>query len=121
VIYSRWRPEGGGYDYFEDASLPNLNDDLPNPDKVRMAGEIGVPSVECGRSIPESASWAGEGEVARGVIAPIDPSRIMVRSRIGGLGGAQPSSKIVDFGLAFGVTLLAIVVAVEWKWHPKTR
>jgi len=71
VIYSRWRPDTGGYDYFETGERYALADDLPTPG-ILGAGPIGVSSLKCGRPIPSGARPAGSGRFAKGVIAPLD-------------------------------------------------
>lgn len=69
LLYSRWRPETGGYDYFESDETPEpLGNDLPMPKLVPVGG-IGVPSVEAGRTLPDSAVYVGSGGAAQGVIA----------------------------------------------------
>jgi hypothetical protein len=80
MIYSRWRPDVGGYDYFEDARTLNLNDDLDTPSLPRGT-PLGVPSIECGRPIPADAVHAGEGDVVIGVVSPVDPAKLVRRTR----------------------------------------
>ena len=80
LIYSRWRPDDGGYDYFITSDSPNINDDLPAP-VLPQATKIGVPSIEAGRLIPAGARSSGHGDLAVGVVAPVDPSRIVRRVR----------------------------------------
>lgn len=71
MIYSKWRPDRGGYDYFQAAERRGLGDDLPTP-RLRPVGPIGVPSTSAGRPIPSGARRTGSGAIARGVIAPLD-------------------------------------------------
>jgi hypothetical protein len=66
VIYSRWDPSGGYYDYFEGDERPGINDDLPEPNLPRGT-EIGVPSTDCGRPVPDGAAYLGSGEWAVGI------------------------------------------------------
>jgi len=75
VTYSRWNP-GGGYSYYEVSgySAP-LGDDLPNP-VLPTATRFGVPSVEVGHPVPRNARMAGHGDEARGVLSPMDTSRL---------------------------------------------
>lgn len=70
MIYSRWRPDTGGFDYFESSERFGLGDDLPVPSLPRGTA-IGVSSVLCGRT-PRSGSLSpvGSGPAARGVIMP---------------------------------------------------
>ena len=75
MLYSRFDPVAGHYDYYEAGSpLAALNDDLPVPAMPRkVAGKghaIGLPSVECGRPIPAGATHVGTGQFAEGHIAP---------------------------------------------------
>lgn len=72
MIYSRWRPDTGGYDYFETPERFALADDLPTPSVLGGNSAIGVSSLVCGRAIPAGAVPAGSGRFAKGVIAPID-------------------------------------------------
>ena len=69
MIYSRWDPSSGDYDYFEAPERPGINDDLPIPD-LPTGTDIGVPSVECGRPLPPGASHVGTGDAAVGLITP---------------------------------------------------
>ena len=82
VIYSRWDPSSGLYEYFEAPQRPGMNDDLPIPALPRST-EIGVPSTECGRPMPSGARAAGSGEMPVGLITP--PSG--VQTLAGGLPG----------------------------------
>lgn len=64
----------------ETTGTQNLNDDLPTPN-LPKATKIGVPSIESGRPVPAGAVVAGEGEIAIGLVAPVDESRIVRRLR----------------------------------------
>lgn len=70
MVYSRWRPDTGGYDYFESGERFGLGDDLPVPE-LPGGTKIGVPSISAGR-MPKNGvlSPAGSGEEARGMIMP---------------------------------------------------
>lgn len=70
MIYSKWRPDIGGYDYFAVAERRGLGDDLPTPDL--RPGKLGVASTSAGRPMPAGARRIGSGPIARGVIAPLD-------------------------------------------------
>lgn len=73
MIYSKWRPDRGGYDYFEvPQERRGLGDDLPTP--VLHAGKLGVASTSAGRPIPSGARRVGSGAIAKGVVAPLDRS-----------------------------------------------
>jgi len=80
TIYSRWRPDSGGYDYFVAPGSVNINDDLPTPE-LDPATKIGVPSIEAGRPVPSGARAAGSGDEAIGLVAPVDERRIVRRVR----------------------------------------
>lgn len=99
MIYSRWRPDQGGYDYFESAERRGLGNDMPIP---RLLGgtRLGVPSTEIGRKPPGSVRYVGRGPLARGAIMPMEKL---------GLSGA--------LGLVAQVpswVLLAVGVTVGW-------
>jgi hypothetical protein len=106
VIYSRWKPDTGGYEYLRASGSLNLNDDLPTPE-LQPATKIGVPSIEAGRPVPSGAVVVGEGDVAVGIIAPVDASRIVRRTRsLAGVDGA-PSGTLLWFAAgAAGAALL---------------
>jgi hypothetical protein len=94
MIYSRWRPDVGGYDYFDDGVPHNINDDLPTPE-LAGATEIGAPSVESGRPIPPNAVYLASGEWAIGVVAPIEAARIQRRTR--SLAGGNGTMAMAEF------------------------
>lgn len=74
MIFSRWNPHAGGYDYFDSPGGEALNDDLAVP-SLPPATKLGVPSTSCGRPIPAGASHVGSGELAVGLVAtPSDGS-----------------------------------------------
>jgi hypothetical protein len=93
VIYSRWRPDKGGYDYFESSERYAFSDDLPVP-RLPEASSIGVSSLDAGRVPPKGARYVGSGRFAKGVIMPISRE---------GLSGV---------GVAEGIPLAAIALAV---------
>jgi len=70
MIYSRWRPAKGGYDYYDasDKDIP-MGNDLPKP-SLPLGTDIGVASVDAGRVIPAGARYVGSGPDACGLIAP---------------------------------------------------
>jgi len=70
VIYSRWRPETGGYDYFEAGPGIPLGNDLPKP-SLGIGSSIGVASVDIGRKMPLGAKHVGSGPVAKGMVTPV--------------------------------------------------
>ena len=70
MIYSRWRPDTGGYDYFESPERFALGGDLPVP-RLFATNAIGVASVDVGRTPPSRARAVGSGAVARGLVMPV--------------------------------------------------
>lgn len=70
MIYSRWRPAVGGYEYFESASQLGLGDDLPIP-SLPSGTAIGVASTDIGRPAPAGLRRIGSGDAARGSILPL--------------------------------------------------
>lgn len=97
MIYSRWNPSKGGYDYFnakQEKDIPLAND-LPVPVLPRGT-DIGVASVEAGRPIPAGAEPAGSGAGAVGLIAPI------ARTALQGFATTIPSTYLY---MAVGVFL----------------
>jgi len=103
MIYSRWRPDEGGYDYFAVDLSQNINDDLPAPE-LESATKIGVPSIEAGRPIPSGARKVGSGDEALGLMAPVDANRIVRRTRSLGMLSMQlpPESPWVLAALTVG-------------------
>lgn len=97
MIYSRWRPDRGGYDYFESTERRPLGDDLPVPRLLPM-GALGVASTDIGRRVPAGARYVGSGELARGSITPLSRS---------GLSGVVTFFQSIPTWLVFtgGVTL----------------
>lgn len=72
MIFSRWRPDTGGYDYFDSPSTRyGLGDDLPVP-RLPRTSDIGSASTEIGRVLPMDAVPAGSGPLARGMIIAMD-------------------------------------------------
>lgn len=100
MIFSRWKPDTGGYDYFDSPSTRyGLGDDLPVPrfPTIRALGmDIGC-STDIGRPLPLDAQPMGSGELARGMVAPM--------GRVGGLGA-------LDFTSATAKAVLCVVVAL---------
>jgi hypothetical protein len=96
MIYSRWRPTGG-YDYFQTSGVMLAGDDLPVPRFPGNSGNIGVASIDAGRSIPSEARHVGSGPLPRGVVAGADLSM---------LSGAEGATMSV-----LGVVLCAAAVA----------
>lgn len=113
MIYSEWDPVSGGYTYFEAAFAPNMNDDLPTPD-LPHGTSLGVPSVEAGRPLPGDAREVGTGDLARGVVTPLDPARIVRRTR--SLAGLDPNqARLAMWGAAAAGGALLYWVIVSKK------
>jgi hypothetical protein len=103
VLYSRWDPTSGVYDYFEAEATVGLNDDLPVP-ALPAGTAIGVPSVLCGRPLPDDAVAVGEGELARGSIIPSMSSGDPIGAIIARGGWFVPAA--LGAALGFAVSLL---------------
>lgn len=93
MIYSRWRPEKGGYDYFETSERYGLADDLPVP-KLPGGTAIGVSSLLSGRMPRGSARHVGQGPYAKGLVMPI------TRAGLSGLTLAESKPYLVTGVLA---------------------
>ncbi len=71
MIFSRWRPDTGGYDYFDSPSTRfGLGDDLPVP-RLPKVHALGACSTDIGRALPIDAQKVGSGPIARGMVAPM--------------------------------------------------
>ena len=103
MIYSRWRPAEGGYDYFETPERFGLGDDLPTP-ALPGGTAIGVPSVTAGRMPPAGARFVGSGKEARGMIMPTS------RAGLEGAGSIALPNLWVMLGV--GVAIGAVGVAI---------
>jgi len=106
VIYSQWRPDIGGYDYYDaPGQSVGIGDDLPVP---RLSGgtDIGIPSNEAGRSIPSGSTRVGSGPVARGLVAPMSRSGVL---------GASMSIGIGNIGM------LALGIGIGWWIWKRNR
>lgn len=109
TIYSRWRPDGG-YDYYEAAGGFSIGDDLPIA-KHGEVGGIGVPSLEAGR-VPVGASrYVGTGDVARGLVSPIDENAARELGQSGGYGMSQP----VMLAFAFSLGAASTWLFLRWR------
>jgi hypothetical protein len=102
MIFSRWQPTTGGYDYYDSPSTRfGLGDDLPVP-KFQTMQALGLTigcSTDIGRALPADATKVGSGPLARGMVAPMDLTSIK------GLGA-------IDFTSATAKVVLCVVVAL---------
>lgn len=104
MIYSRWRPDVGGYDYFESAERRGLGDDLPVP-KLYGGTAIGVASTDIGRPSPGALRPAGSGPVAKGSILPLSRQ---------GLSGTFEALSMAPWWVTAGV-LGALALGIVWE------
>lgn len=100
MIFSRWQPTTGGYDYYDSQSTRfGLGDDLPVP-RFQTMNVLGLKvgcSTDIGRPLPSDATKIGSGPLARGMVSPMD--------RVGGLGA-------IDFTSSVAKGVLCVVVAL---------
>ena len=104
MIYSKWRPSDGKYEYFEDSSQIGLGDDMPVPSVPMMGSPIGVASVVLGRKPTGGFRRVGEGEAAIGAVMPT----------VSGSLGIMPDRATVSLGVAL---LSGIVIGYLMKEH----
>lgn len=97
MIYSRWRPETGVYDYYEVSGGLPLGNDLPTP-RLYGGTSLGVASVTAGRKLPLGARHVGSGPDAKGMIVPVAGS--------GGLGALSLSVGFGEIAMVAGGALL---------------
>lgn len=113
MLYSRFDPVDGRYDYFEGGGpLAAINDDLPTPHMPPPVGgkgsQIGLPSVECGREVPSGATHVGRGEWAEGHVTP--PSHV----RLAGTETNRPwQFEVLSFLAGAGA------IGLVWLWSRK--
>jgi hypothetical protein len=102
MIYSRWRPSDGKYEYFETTEKIGLGDDMPVPSVPLTRSPIGVASVVLGRKPTGRVRRIGEGEAAIGAVMPT----------VSGSLGTFPDKATVSLGLAL---LSGIVIGYLMK------
>lgn len=106
MIFSRWRPDTGGYDYLDSPSTRfGLGDDLPVP-RLPKTSPLGTASTDIGRPIPDDAKVMGSGPIARGMIAPMNKS---------GLQGLDTASAPVKFGVAVLAGIGLGFLLAKWR------
>lgn len=108
-MYSKWRPDTGGYDYFESSERVGLGDDLPVP-SLPMAGPIGVPSTDIGRAARGELTPKGNGPVAMGAVMPV--------SRDGLSGTFSVLSALPWWALGMLAAGTLGFIAYEFRRHP---
>lgn len=114
MIYSSWRPDKGGYNYFETAERRGYGDDLPVP-RLRPRSPIGVASTSIGRTPKGPLQPAGSGALAKGCILPLD------RSNLKGLSGPEGGNGMSVLGIVAGVICVSIVIALEYGSMTRKR
>jgi hypothetical protein len=102
MIYSKWRPSDGKYEYFESSEKFGLGDDMPVPSVPFTGSPIGVASVVLGRKPSGRVRRIGEGEAAIGAVMPT----------VSGGMGIFPDKASVSLGLAL---LSGIVIGYLMK------
>lgn len=107
MIYSRWRPDTGGYDYYQTAERRGLGDDLPVPRTGFSSNAIGTASVSIGRRPQGSLHKSGSGELAKGMVLP---------SSKAGLSGLPLIDRLGTAFLLTGAFIAGIFFA---RWHTK--
>lgn len=78
MIYSKWRPVDGKYDYYEAGGAIGLGDDMPLPPSPIMRSPIGVASVAIGRTPKGMRKHVGIGEMPLGSIMPTNQTSLGV-------------------------------------------
>lgn len=86
MIYSRWRPDTGGYDYYEVSERRGFGDDLPVPRRGFSSHPIGTSSVKLGRSPAGQKRHVGFGPLARGMVLPVSTSGLSALPLVDRLG-----------------------------------
>lgn len=106
MIYSKWLPDRGGYQYFESSERLGLADDLPTP-SLRASSVIGVASTGAGRPLPMGAKPIGFGKLPKGSIVPFD------RSGLSGLSASSSTATLVLLGAGAAVAGFFAVKAMR--------
>jgi hypothetical protein len=104
--YSKFSPELGLYELFEDQHRHPINADLPTPRLMGRVGNIGVPAGSTGRPLPKGAkrigtSWRPEGQIVSGSAA----------TGVGELGATIRSHPILAL---VGGALVAFALTAWW-------
>ena len=112
ALYSRFRGDGSGYDYYESDERFGLGDDLATP-QLTAIGELGVPSTEIGRLPKGKLRRVGQGQGARGHVMPLDRTGLSDASATEP-GMLSPSGWFFVGGVAVGALGL-------WLWQQQRR
>ena len=105
MMYSCFDDKSGSYRYFKDSRQLAINADLPIPRLPQYAGDVGVPAIEAGRSLPSDAQPVGSGFFAQGQIVQCDG---------GGLGSVDDTVEwFKQDGWKWAVGILAAVIVVK--------
>ena len=113
MIYSLWDPSDGKYSYFDaPKERYGMGDDLPSP-ILPKGTAIGVASTEAGRPMPRGARRVGQGEFARGVIAPL--SRKGLTYSNSGFLGAVPQMNTQSIGVFLFGSLAGFLITSAWN------
>ncbi len=75
TTFSQWQPDGSYRYYDAPGHMAPLGDDMPSVHAVEVNG-IGFPSSEYGQKLPTGARYAGTGPEAKGIVVPMDHSRL---------------------------------------------
>ena len=106
MIYSRWRPDTGLYDYFDSPTERiGMGDDLPVP-LLPSDSPIGVASTEVGRTPRGATRFIGSGDTAKGVILPLSRAGL----------GAAVSVSIPFLGWIAAAVFAGWWIGKKWKW-----
>lgn len=85
MIFSRWRPDIGGYVYFESPERLGLGDNLATPSLVEIGG-IGAASTDAGRRPQGTLKIIGRGSAPVGCVMPLSRAGLAQVSMLSGLG-----------------------------------
>jgi hypothetical protein len=104
MLYSCFDDARGLYRVFQDRRTKAVNADLDVPSLGRMAGKVGVPSLEAGRSLPSGAKFVGDSWHARG--------QVVTCSKRSGL-GELASEDTVKAGALIALGALAAFIVLR--------
>jgi hypothetical protein len=105
MIFSQWQPDGG-YKYFESSRRLPIGDDVPGVELPEPSGGIGVPAQDAGYPLPSDATFIGEGDEPKGIMAP------MARDGFLGLGSVKSQLSTQDKVVVLFV--IGVLAAAVW-------